>query len=62
MTATNEYMSNYKSLEKAAQELTEMTEPDVDRIMPLVMEGMSAYKVCKARIDAVRKELEGLNE
>jgi exodeoxyribonuclease VII small subunit len=55
-------MSNYKSLEKAAQELTEMTEPDVDRIMPLVMEGMSAYKVCKARIDAVRKELEGLNE
>lgn len=51
------YMQHYEDLKSAGQQLSEMQEPDVDLILPLVTKGTEAYKFCKERIDAVRQQL-----
>jgi exodeoxyribonuclease VII small subunit len=60
--SSQDYMGYYDALKNSAQQLAEMQEPDVDRIMPLVTQGMEAYKHCKARIDAVRQQLLALDD
>lgn len=32
-------------------------EPDIDNLMKIVEESMSAYKACKSRVDAVQQAL-----
>ncbi len=57
MSDTPTYMHNVRKLQGAVKELTEMTEPDVDRILPIVEEGIEAYRQIRARIDLVREGL-----
>lgn len=40
-----------------AQKLEDQTEPDIDHLLDVVEQSTAAYKVCKARIDAVEKAL-----
>ncbi|WOF82103.1 hypothetical protein P5704_025225 (plasmid) [Pseudomonas sp. FeN3W] len=51
------FMEHYQSLKSAADALQNMQEPDVDKIMPLVNQGMNAYREVKERIESVRKAL-----
>lgn len=57
MSDTPTYMHNVRKLQGAVKELTEMTEPDVDRILPIVEEGIEAYRQIRSRIDLVREGL-----
>ncbi len=51
------YMAHYENLKSSANQLAEMEEPDVDKIIPLVTKGLESYKQCKERIEAVRQQL-----
>ncbi len=48
----------YGILQKHAETLRNQTEPNIDDLLSIVEESMSAYRVCKDRIDAVEKALE----
>jgi len=54
---TQSFLDHYQRLQASAEALQSMQEPDVDKIMPLVNQGMEAYREVKARIDAVRAAL-----
>jgi exodeoxyribonuclease VII small subunit len=45
-------------LQHHAETLREQQEPNIDDLLSIVTESVSAYKVCKERIDAVEKALE----
>lgn len=61
MTSSNPKLSTFKEaftvLKANAQKLEDQTEPDIDHLMEIVDQSTAAYKVCKARIDAVEKAL-----
>ena len=48
----------YGVLQEHAQTLREQTEPNIDDLLAIVTESVTAYRVCKARIDAVEKALQ----
>jgi len=48
----------YGVLQKHAHTLREQTEPNIDDLLQIVEESVSAYKHCQARIDAVEKALD----
>ncbi|WP_216860159.1 exodeoxyribonuclease VII small subunit [Inhella gelatinilytica] len=48
----------YAVLQRHAETLRTQREPNVDDLLTIVTESVDAYKVCKARIDAVEKALE----
>ena len=47
----------YAVLKKNAETLQRSNEPDIDALVPLVEQSMAAYKICKSRIEAVRKAI-----
>lgn len=47
----------YEVLQRHATTLRQQSEPNIDDLLDIVNESVSAYKVCKARIDAVEKAL-----
>jgi exodeoxyribonuclease VII small subunit len=47
----------FEILKTNSQKLDDQTEPDIDHLMKIVEQSTAAYKVCKARIDAVEKAL-----
>lgn len=51
------YIEQYEILKNAGQQLSEMAEPDIDALIPLVQKGTEAFQFCKDRIDTVRKQL-----
>lgn len=51
------FKQGYEILKKNAEKLESQEEPDIDNLMAIVEESMSAYKACKSRIDAVQKAL-----
>lgn len=51
------FKEGYELLKKNAALLEDQDEPDIDNLMKIVEESMSAYKVCKTRVDAVQKAL-----
>lgn len=55
------YMENFKKLKGASTELMNMQEPDVDMVIPLVEQGLNAYKNCSARIKQVEAYLGEIN-
>ena len=61
MTSSNPKPSTFKEaftvLKSNAQKLEDQSEPDIDHLMEIIDQSTSAYKVCKARIDAVEKAL-----
>jgi exodeoxyribonuclease VII small subunit len=59
--ATNSFLEHYQRLQASAEALQTMQEPDVDKIMPLVNQGMEAYREVKARIDSVRAALNSVS-
>lgn len=48
----------YATLQKHATTLRDQKEPNIDDLLRIVTESVSAYKVCQERIDAVEKALE----
>ncbi len=48
----------YQTLQQHAETLRSQSEPDIDNLLTIVTEAVAAYKVCKARIDAVEQALE----
>lgn len=48
----------YSVLQKHAETLRTQKEPNIDELLTIVTESVDAYKVCKARIDAVSQALE----
>ena len=48
----------YGVLQTHAETLRNQTEPNIDDLLSIVEESVSAYRVCKERIDAVEKALE----
>lgn len=47
----------YGVLQQHAQTLRNQSEPNIDDLLTIVTESVSAYKVCKQRIDAVEQAL-----
>ncbi len=56
--ATKTFKEAYGVLQQHAQTLRTQQEPNIDDLLSIVTESVDAYKVCKARIDAVEKALE----
>lgn len=57
---TNETLSfkdGYEILKRNAEQLESQQEPDIDNLMKIVEESMTAYKACKARVEAVQQAL-----
>ena len=52
------FKEGYEILKKNAELLESQEEPDIDNLMKIVEESMSAYKACKARVDAVQQALD----
>lgn len=48
----------YEVLRRNAETLRDQEELDIDRLVPLVEQSMQAYRICRARLDAVRLALE----
>ena len=51
------FKEGYEILKKNADLLESQDEPDIDNLMKIVEESMSAYKACKSRVDAVQQAL-----
>lgn len=51
------FKQGYDILKKNAELLDNQEEPDIDNLMKIVEESMSAYKACKTRVDAVQQAL-----
>lgn len=51
------FKQGYEILKKNAELLESQEEPDIDNLMVIVEESMTAYKACKSRIDAVQQAL-----
>mgnify|MGYP000918750693 CR=1 FL=1 len=57
---TNETLSfkdGYEILKRNAEQLESQQEPDIDNLMKIVEESMTAYKACKTRVEAVQQAL-----
>ena len=51
------FKEGYEVLKKNAELLESQEEPDIDSLMKVVEEAMTAYKACKSRVDAVQQAL-----
>lgn len=51
------FKEGYDILKKNAELLESQEDPDIDNLMKIVEESMSAYKICKSRVDAVQVAL-----
>ncbi len=55
---TNTFREAYSVLQRHAETLRTQREPDIDNLLNIVTESVDAYKLCKARIEAVELALE----
>lgn len=51
------FKEGYDVLKRNADLLESQEEPDIDNLMKIVEESMSAYKACKSCVDAVQQAL-----
>ncbi len=51
------FKKGYEILKKNAEFLECQEEPDIDNLIAMIEESMTAYKACKLRIDAVQQAL-----
>lgn len=51
------FKEGYDILKKNAELLELQEQPDIDNLMKIVEESMTAYKACKSRVDAVQQAL-----
>lgn len=54
---TTSFRDAYGVLQRHAETLRTQDEPNIDDLLTIVTESVSAYKVCKQRIDAVEEAL-----
>ena len=52
------FKNAYGVLQRPSEALRNQREPNIDDLLTIVTESVTAYKVCKERIDAVEKALE----
>ncbi|MFA5662636.1 exodeoxyribonuclease VII small subunit [Castellaniella sp.] len=52
------FRTAYEILQRHADALRRQEEPNIDELLDIVNESVQAYKICKARIEAVEKALE----
>lgn len=52
-----DFKTAYDILQNNAQTLQNSQEPNIDELMAIVEQSISAYKVCQTRIEAVEKSL-----
>lgn len=57
-TETKTFKEAYGVLQGHAETLRNQSEPNIDDLLSIVEESVSAYRICKERIDAVEKALE----
>lgn len=57
LTQTQDFKTAYDILQSNAQTLQNSQEPNIDELMAIVEQSISAYKVCQTRIEAVEKSL-----
>ncbi|WP_347460601.1 exodeoxyribonuclease VII small subunit [Acinetobacter sp. ANC 7454] len=55
---TLSFKEGYEILKRNAELLDAQQEPDIDNLMKIVEESMTAYKACKTRMDAVQQALD----
>jgi exodeoxyribonuclease VII small subunit len=55
---TTTFKEAYGTLQNHAATLRDQKEPNIDDLLSVVTESVSAYKVCQERIDAVEKALQ----
>lgn len=56
--STLSFKEGYEILKRNAELLDAQQEPDIDNLMKIVEESMTAYKACKTRVDAVQQALD----
>lgn len=54
------FATHYARLKQISDDIRTMDETAIDRLLPLVEQGVESRKVCQARIDAVKTRLEQL--
>ncbi len=52
------FKDGYDILKKNAELLESQESPDIDNLMKIVEESITAYKACKSRIEAVQQALD----
>jgi len=52
------FSENYQLLNDIAQKLRTQEKPDIDALLPMVENATQAYKLCKQRIEEVKKALD----
>jgi exodeoxyribonuclease VII small subunit len=52
------FKEGHDILRRNAELLESQESPDIDNLMKIVEESISAYKACKSRIEAVQKALD----
>jgi len=51
------FMENYNKLKDISSDLMNSTDPDIDKLIPMVDEATASFKYCKERLDNVKKAL-----
>jgi exodeoxyribonuclease VII small subunit len=54
------FAKHYARLKDINEQIRTMDETAIDKLLPLVEQGVESRKICEARIDAVKKRLEQL--
>jgi exodeoxyribonuclease VII small subunit len=54
------FATHYARLKDINEQIRTMDETAIDKLLPLVEQGVESRKICQARIDAVTKRLEQL--
>lgn len=57
-TETQTFKTNYDNLKSIAEKMRTQQEPDIDQLIPQVDSALASYKVCKDRLDTVKKMLD----
>lgn len=55
---TESFNNSYKKLNEIVDFLQDNEEPDIDKLVPMIEDASKAYKVCKDRLDSVKKALD----
>jgi exodeoxyribonuclease VII small subunit len=55
---TETFKMNYDNLRAIAEKMRSQQEPDIDLLIPQVDSALASYKVCKDRLDTVKKMLD----
>lgn len=55
---TETFKANYDNLRAIAEKMRSQLEPDIDQLIPQVDSALASYKVCKDRLDTVKKMLD----